>query len=97
MDPIPGIDLGKLDEAAQQAYRKLVQARVSDLLKGLLVQRHNLAMKAARLRTEADQADGQRKVLDDRITRMQTGDWSAVEPFEITDKALPGDKAAPPA
>lgn len=91
MEPIPGIDLGKLDEVATVAYRKLVQARVSDYLRGLLVQHHNMYMKADRLRREAEQMDVQREVVRKKIADLRAGDWSAIEPFELTDKAPPSD------
>ena len=92
MEPISGVQLGKLTEPAEQAYRKLVQARVSDMLKGLLVQEHNLRMKSARLRGEAEQADLQRQSILERIEKFKNNDWTAVEPFEISDKALPPEK-----
>lgn len=91
MEPIEGIDLGKLDEGATAAYKKLIQARVSDYLRGMLVQAHNLTMKGDRLRREADQSDAQLKVLREKITKMKAGDWSVIEPFELTDKAPASD------
>lgn len=92
MQQIPGLDLSKIDEQARKAFAKIAEGRITDYLRGLRIQAHNFSMKAARLRTEAEQADAQQQVLEDRIAKIVAGDWSAIEPMELQDKGGGQDK-----
>ena len=83
MDPIEGVNLIEAFKQADSGYSKVVTARVSEYIKSLKVQAHNLLMKELRLRTEADQAASSRKTIEERLKNIQYGDWSAVEPFEM--------------
>lgn len=85
MDPIPGLDLHKLNEEATGLFQKAARTRVVDHLRGIMLQAHNLQMKAHRLRMEADQADESRRVIEKKIKGFQGGDWSVLDPLDIPD------------
>ena len=76
---LPGVDLEKAVKTANEAVTKLATARFVEYLKSLKVQSHNLLVKETRLRTEAEQATAARSVIEDRIKKIESGDWSAVE------------------
>ncbi len=85
MKLIPGVDLTRAIKDADTAYAKIAQARVTDYLRGLKVQAHNLRMKEIRLEKERDMAGASAAEVEARIALLESGDWSAVEPFDLSD------------
>ena len=85
MQPIPGIDLGKVKESADKAFTKLAELRIADYLRGLKIQEHNERMKAMRLRNEADQTQARVEAIREQIAKIEGGDWTAIAPFEVQD------------
>ncbi len=86
MEAIQGIDLKRVDEAATKGFTKSAEARVTDYLRGKLIQLHNQQCKVKRLRDEADIAEASQLKMAEQIAAIRAGDWSVIEPFELSDK-----------
>lgn len=85
-EPFGNLDLPKLLDDAKQRTRKIAVEAITKYLRGLLLQQHNLSMKAERLAQESTQAEVQRRAILEKIEAIQAGDWSALDPLELADK-----------
>ena len=85
MEPITGVKMDQVIEAATKAFDKIATARMTDYTRGLMLKEHNQRMKVQRLRDEADAAEKSANETAAQIERLRSGDWSSVEPLELAD------------
>jgi hypothetical protein len=83
MDKIDGIELRGPLANAEKAFQKTAEGRITDYVRGLMIQEHNLRMKVARLETETALARESASLLQKKLEQIRAGDWSVIEPFEI--------------
>jgi hypothetical protein len=84
MDPIPGINLPDIVKGSEVAARKMAEATLAGYVRGLMLDCHNLDMKALRLRQESEKAQEAASARRQQLLKITQGDWSAIEPFELT-------------
>jgi 6-phosphogluconate dehydrogenase (decarboxylating) len=92
MNGIEGMNLQCIVAEARKGFQKQADSRLKDYVRGLLFQAHNLEMKSERLRQEAAQSDAQLATIKDKIAKIESGDWSVIDPIELQDKQDKGDK-----
>lgn len=94
MNQIEGVDLARCLAEARQAAGKITTARLTEWLRWKLVEAHNMEVQAAalesRIQSEVKTKREKAAAIRELITRVQSGDWTAVEPLELP---TPADKA----
>ncbi len=90
MEKIEGVDLKKIVETAERAYAKMAEQRITDYVKGLKLQKHNLEMKRLRLINEYQDsiklAEEKIKSLEAQLQSIDSGEWKAIDPLDLGEK-----------
>lgn len=85
MRAIDGVNLKELLNQARNNATKQIATQMVGYLRGLVIDEHNLRLKAERLHGEAEKAAEAASARAEQIERIRTGDWSAIELDELHD------------
>ena len=85
LNPLEGVSASGAVKHATKIVQKQAQDRVNGFVRGLLVDHHNLKMRAARLIQESETAKSQMKAIEEKLGRINAGDLSDMEPFEFKE------------
>lgn len=86
MEAFEGIELTKIFENAKTATRKEAEQAIVGQMRGALTDEINLKSKVARLKIDTAKAEALLAEATSRRERLQSGDWTAIDPFELKEQ-----------
>lgn len=85
--PIDGIDLAKIAAGQSAAALKQAQSQIEAQVRAATLDLYNLRTKRGKLLADVRAVDENITKAESRLERFKSGDWTALEPFELKDKA----------
>lgn len=81
--PIDGIDLAKIVQGQRAAALKQAQSAIETQVRAAVLDLYNLRTKLSKQEIEIDATRKNIERAQSRLDRFASGDWTALEPFEI--------------
>ena len=79
-----GVNVAEVLKNAEKEANKATEVRLKDYLKQKLIERQNLRVKAGKMMLDAKAATGRADSIDALVLAVRSGDFTGIEPLEIS-------------